>query len=731
MYYSNLTFARTFQRLVCVLILLLVAVAGSLAQTVLPRAYYSKGSTGALYPASPVLTGGGSISLGTSGAAIAAVVTTDTGNPVTLRLPLVGGPAPAGYRAGMLLANTSGIGGSALGATTMRTYLGGVLQESHVVDATLLQTNLLGAGSDPTPVDFVTIKPFDAVEVTIANAANLNFKTNVYNAYGVVGASQVPLLGALSRFATPNDTKYSSTAYKLDGNKLVQACVNSSVGNPDRAVDMDLTNYATFGSFATVSCPPTLRVKLEGPASPAGYYAGFMVGNAGLLDANVLSGVRIRTFLNGVPQETNTDASLLQLNVLPGGQTRVGFPTTLPFDAVSIERTSTVSVLDNMQLYYGFGLEPRAFGQAKQVISDFTTTTNRATGSAASRVCVAIVCVDLAAVANPENAASANPNDFAQFATVLGVGNSQFLKVDLNGNGLAGNRAGMVVGPGAGLLTGALLDVSVLKNLTLSTYDAAGKLVESAAASDLLSIGLLPNGRTEVSFLTTKSFSSVRLDVVGGVTALSGMKVFNAFADDPQAVLPVVFVAPLPVVLTDFTGRRTATGANLAWATASEHNSSQFVIERRGGSAAEFQAVGQVAAAGNSSEAHRYQYTDASAAAMGSTTLYYRLRQVDVDGTIAYSPVVALAGGALASSGLQVYPNPALASAPVSLRYEGAGAVSASVYSEMGQLVRQVPLAAEAGAVATLPTLPTGLYHVVVRDAAGNRVATQRLVVAQ
>ncbi|WP_158022799.1 hypothetical protein [Hymenobacter coccineus] len=53
------------------------------------------------------------------------------------------------------------------------------------------------------------------------------------------------------------------------------------------------------------------------------------------------------------------------------------------------------------------------------------------------------------------------------------------------------------------------------------------------------------------------------------------------------------------------------------------------------------------------------------------------------------------------------------------------------MYSEMGQLVRQVPLAAEAGALATLPTLPTGLYHVVVRDGAGNRVASQRLVVAQ
>ncbi|OGX90816.1 hypothetical protein [Hymenobacter coccineus] len=67
MYYSNPTFARTFQRLVCVLTLLLAAVAGSLAQTALPRAYYFNGSGGAIVPTSPTLTDGGSVALGAVG----------------------------------------------------------------------------------------------------------------------------------------------------------------------------------------------------------------------------------------------------------------------------------------------------------------------------------------------------------------------------------------------------------------------------------------------------------------------------------------------------------------------------------------------------------------------------------------------------------------------------------------------------------------------------------------
>lgn len=448
------------------------------------------------------------------------------------------------------------------------------------------------------------------------------------------------------------------------------------------------------------------------------------MGNAGLTDATLLSGLRIRTFLNGVPQETNSDASLLQLNVLPGGQTRVSFPTTMPFDAVSIERTSVASVLDNMQLYYGFGLEPRAFGQVKQVISDFSNTTNHASSSAASQVCATVgvgalavtTCVTTASVQNPQNAASVDPNDFAQFSSVLAAAGSQFLKVDLKGTGVAGNRAGMVIGDG--LLSGGLLDVSVLKNFTLSTYDAAGNLVESASAGNLLSIGLLPNGRDELSFLTTMPFASVRLDVASGVALLSGMKVFNAFADDPQAVLPVP-PSPLPVVLTDFTGRRTATRTELTWATASEHSSSLFIAERRAGSAAEFQAVGQVAAAGSSSEAHRYQYTDAAArhGAVLSPAAGRRRRHHRV---LARGGPGRWGPGRWPASVPQ--PRAGVGRPPALRRHRGCqrlcllGDGPACAASAPGRRSRRRGGAAR--------------YHVVVRDGAGNRMAAQRLVVA-
>ena len=96
--------------------------------------------------------------------------TASVGVPVGLLLKLTG-TAPAGYRAGMVLANTaSGLANvSALGIVKLRTYLNGTTpaqrQGEKVVSATVLQALLLGAGTRPTQLEFIASKPFDAVEI--------------------------------------------------------------------------------------------------------------------------------------------------------------------------------------------------------------------------------------------------------------------------------------------------------------------------------------------------------------------------------------------------------------------------------------------------------------------------------------------------------------------------------------------------------------------------------------
>ncbi|MBF9142320.1 T9SS type A sorting domain-containing protein [Hymenobacter properus] len=111
-------------------------------------------------------------------------------------------------------------------------------------------------------------------------------------------------------------------------------------------------------------------------------------------------------------------------------------------------------------------------------------------------------------------------------------------------------------------------------------------------------------------------------------------------------------VNPLPVALTKFSATTKASGIALDWATASEKNSASFEVQRSADGES-FETIMKVAAQGNSAVAHSY-------AALDRTPLqglsHYRLRQTDLDGTVAYSPVVTARW--TVGSEASVYPNP-------------------------------------------------------------------------
>ena len=78
-----------------------------------------------------------------------------------------------------------------------------------------------------------------------------------------------------------------------------------------------------------------------------------------------------------------------------------------------------------------------------------------------------------------------------------------------------------------------------------------------------------------------------------------------------------------------------------------------------------------------------------------------------------------------------LYPNPTLDARAVwvSCANLPAGA-TVQTYSDLGQLVSQLPVAA-GPAPLLLPPLAPGLYYAVLRDATGRKLATQRLAVGE
>lgn len=108
----------------------------------------------------------------------------------------------------------------------------------------------------------------------------------------------------------------------------------------------------------------------------------------------------------------------------------------------------------------------------------------------------------------------------------------------------------------------------------------------------------------------------------------------------------------LPVTLKYFSGYTTNNASTLEWASVSEKNSSHFEIERST-NAINFQMIGKVSAAGDSKSVRQYTYQDYT---MADGIYYYRLKQVDLDGSFEYSRIISLK--VTAATTIKVYPNP-------------------------------------------------------------------------
>ncbi|MDO7846567.1 hypothetical protein Q5H92_09385 [Hymenobacter sp. M29] len=189
----------------------------------------------------------------------------------------------------------------------------------------------------------------------------------------------------------------------------------------------------------------------------------------------------------------------------------------------------------------------------------------------------------------------------------------------------------------------------------------------------------------------------------------------NRKADAPSAT-PVNFATatPLPVTLSEFTAVAAGASAQLAWATASELHNDRFEIERSVDGQA-FGPVGRVAGHGTSSAGFRYAFADEQARRVGRR-LYYRLRQVDTDGTATYSPVRVVQFGGAAALPVALYPNPARSTATLDLSGLPAGPCAVTIHDLAGRLLARYSLAGGQAHALDVRALPTGISLVRVNE---------------
>ncbi len=125
------------------------------------------------------------------------------------------------------------------------------------------------------------------------------------------------------------------------------------------------------------------------------------------------------------------------------------------------------------------------------------------------------------------------------------------------------------------------------------------------------------------------------------------------------------FGAVLPIELVSFQANcKEDNSVSVTWTTASEYNTSHYVVEKsRDG--INWSVLGQTAAAGNSTQLLNYEMIDIEKA---PGTSYYRLTQFDNDGVFEmFDPVSVNCNGTPSNNHITTYPNPSLDGFYVSL----------------------------------------------------------------
>lgn len=180
---------------------------------------------------------------------------------------------------------------------------------------------------------------------------------------------------------------------------------------------------------------------------------------------------------------------------------------------------------------------------------------------------------------------------------------------------------------------------------------------------------------------------------------------------------------PLPVELVAFAARYApGQGTLLSWTTASEQDAASFAVESQEAGTGRWEEIARQPAAGSSATARHYRALDARPLA---GLRYYRLRQADLDGTLAYSAVVAVQE---APEALAAYPNPAAGLVHLSGPLAPGATARVCLRDALGRTVRQASgPAGQAAFDLPLAGLPAGLYVLEWQGGAG--ASRLRLVV--
>jgi len=208
---------------------------------------------------------------------------------------------------------------------------------------------------------------------------------------------------------------------------------------------------------------------------------------------------------------------------------------------------------------------------------------------------------------------------------------------------------------------------------------------------------------------TIKISTAVAYTWHGNTYTQSGTYTFdtlNSVGCDSLTVL--ILNSTLPISLKDFIATYSENKVLLNWSTATELNSSKFIVQGSTDGIS-FTNIGSLNAIGNGTNS--YHFTDNKPS---NGINYYRLQSLDKDGTSTYSKIVSVS---ITKDGLPitVYPNPASNSITINCAHISV----VQILDNMGKVVKLLPLKDVTNPSLQVGGLTSGVYYLRVQTTDG------------
>ncbi|HVO74144.1 MAG TPA: T9SS type A sorting domain-containing protein [Ignavibacteriaceae bacterium] len=240
----------------------------------------------------------------------------------------------------------------------------------------------------------------------------------------------------------------------------------------------------------------------------------------------------------------------------------------------------------------------------------------------------------------------------------------------------------------------------------LSTIAAPTNLVAVLNTKDSTRVNLSwnDNSSNESGFViqralgdSTQPFSNIDTVAAGvtthtdSITSPSTTYTYRVYAYNADTVSAFSNFAKIttavPVELTTFTANTTNGKVLICWETATEINNAGFSLQRSENNL-QFAEIAFIRGKGTTTEKTNYNYSDKSAL---SGKYYYRLKQIDFNGTFEYSKSIEVDLGIPKEFALeQNYPNPFNPSTTIRFTLPMKAKVEVKVYNTLGQEVASI-----------------------------------------